>query len=272
MVNRVNGNDYYDYTKLKMPDAADKTGNGEKFSLNYQRAQEEKEDEEKKEQDVDGKTTQASGRSGQRTVMQSGVKLELSSNAQVLSANRGNAAQTQAAGQGLLDSVRSWIAAFAQAVKDFFYKVWNDEPPQEGTADIGEADHEDAVHGADITQSAETVSSGGSGVENTQTGLGEPERLTEEYLALKNLENLRNPQEAARQQLQREKDRDKEIQKYLRSGNLEQVLNLVTQNGTKTMAKNSTLLTYYDRTGKITPLSASDQERILHGDRNVKKL
>ena len=40
MVNKVGGNDYYDYSKLKMPDAADKTGTGEKFSLNYQRTQE----------------------------------------------------------------------------------------------------------------------------------------------------------------------------------------------------------------------------------------
>ena len=58
----------------------------------------------------------------------------------------------------------------------------------------------------------------------------------------------------------------------MRSGDMERVVNLVTENGQKTMAKNSTLLTYYDRSGKIAPLSASDQERILHGDRNVKKL
>ena len=65
---------------------------------------------------------------------------------------------------------------------------------------------------------------------------------------------------------------DKEIQQYLRSGNLEQVISLLTDNGHKTMAKNSSLLTYYDRTGRLTSLSASDQERILHGDRNVRKL
>lgn len=242
MVNRVNGNDYYDYSKLKMPDAADKAGNGEKFSLNYQRAQEEKEDEEHKDQAGEGKEAKTNGRGGQRTVMQGGVRLELSGNAQSVSdMKREDAAQAHAAGQGLADMVRSWVSGFVQAVKDFFYKVWNDETPQDSVAD------------------AETVIEG-------------PERLTEEYLALKNLENLRDPEETAKRQLQREAAREKEIQQYLRSGNLEQVLSFVTQNGQKTMAKNSTLLTYYDRTGKITPLSASDQERILHGDRNVKKL
>ncbi|MDE6845321.1 MAG: hypothetical protein K2J99_06090 [Lachnospiraceae bacterium] len=269
MVNRVNGNDYYDYSKLKMPDAADKTGNGEKFSLNYQRAQEEKEDEEKKDKAGEGEEAKITGR-GQRTVMQSGVKLELSGNAQSLSdIRRESTVHAQAAGQGLPDMIRSWISGFIQAVKDFIYKVWNDETPQSSTADTMTAGREAAVQDTDVVQGAEMVS---SVVENVQAGINEPERLTEEYLALKNLENLRNPADTAGAQLQREKDRDKEIQKYLRNGNLEQVLNLVTQNGQKTMAKNSTLLTYYDRTGKITPLSASDQERILHGDRNVKKL
>lgn len=245
MVNRVNGNDYYDYSKLKMPDAADKAGNGEKFSLNYQRAQEEKEDEEHKDQAGEGKETKTNGRGGQRTVMQGGVRLELSGNAQSVSdMKREDAAQAHAAGQGLADMVRSWVSGFVQAVKDFFYKIWNDEAPETPQDSVADA---------------ETVIEG-------------PERLTEEYLALKNLENLRDPEETAKRQLQREAAREKEIQQYLRSGNLEQVLSFVTQNGQKTMAKNSTLLTYYDRTGKITPLSASDQERILHGDRNVKKL
>ena len=262
MINRVNGNDYYDYSKLKMPDAADKTGNGEKFSLNYQRAQEEKEDEEKKDQADAGKDAKIPGRDGQRTIMQSGVRLELSGNAKSVSdIKRGNTTQTQSAGQGLLDTIRSWITVFTQAIKDFFYKIWNDESPENNAVNAGTTDN------AAEAQDAEAAFS-----ENVQTGTGDPERLTEEYLALKNLENLRNPEEAARLQLQHEADKNKEIQKYLRSGNLEQVLNIVTQNGRKTMAKNSTLLTYYDRTGKITPLSASDQERILHGDRNVKKL
>ena len=49
MVNRINDNDYYGYSKLKMPNAADKTENGEKFSLNYRQAQEKTEVMDKKE-------------------------------------------------------------------------------------------------------------------------------------------------------------------------------------------------------------------------------
>lgn len=245
MVNRVNGNDYYDYSKLKMPDAADKTGNGEKFSLNYQRAQEEKEDENKESRAKDGKEINASNINGQRTVMQSGVRLELSGSTPFSQAAKGdNASQSGVNGQGLFDSLRSWAAVFVQTVRDFFYKIWNDEPVQ----------NEDTI------------------AKTEDSDISEPERLTEEYLILNQLESLQNPEDAARRQIQHRAEQDKEIQKYLRSGNLEQVMNLVTQNGQKTIAKNSTLLTYYDRTGRITPLNVSDQERILHGDRNVKKL
>lgn len=261
MINRVNGNEYHDYSQLKIPDAADKTGNGEKFSLNYQYAKENQEDEDEKAQAGEGKNAGISGGNGQRTVMQSGVRLELSGNVQSDSdTKRESTDRLRLSGQGLFNTIRSWITAFTQAVKGFLYKVWNDEAPPNVTVEENE-------RGVEAAQEAGTVPDAG-----TKESTDGPERLTEEYLALKNLENLRNPEAAARQQLQHIKDKDKEIQKYLRSGNLEQVLNLVTQNGQKTMAKNSTLLTYYDRTGRITPLSASDQERILHGDRNVKKL
>lgn len=84
----------------------------------------------------------------------------------------------------------------------------------------------------------------------------EAERYTEEYLALKG----------------KPVDKDAEIQKYLHTGNLKQVISLLTDNGKKTIAKNSNLLTYYDRSGRLTQINPSDRERILHGDRNTKEL
>lgn len=89
----------------------------------------------------------------------------------------------------------------------------------------------------------------------------EAERYTQEYYKLKGID----PQE-------QEAERDEKIRKQLRSGNLEQVINLLTDDGRRTMAKNSTLLTYYDKSGRLTQLNASDRERILHGDRHVREL
>lgn len=247
VVNRVNGNDYYDYTQLKMPDAADKTGNGEQFSLAYQRAQEETEEKEESDKSEEPGAVEAGK---QRTVVQGGVKLELSGNGQTYAEKeRDSARQAGVSGQGLADTIRSWVIAFVQSLKDLFYKIWNDPLPKESTDLLG-----------------------GGAVQDTTTDIVEPEKLTEEYLALKNLEELQNPEVAARQQVERETKKNEEIQKLLRSGDMEQVISLVTENGHKTMAKNSTLLTYYDRSGKIAPLSASDQERILHGDRGTRNL
>ena len=247
VVNGINSNDYYDYTQLKMPDAADKTGNGEQFSLAYQRAQEET--EEKDESDK-SEEPGAVGAGRQRTVVQSGVKLELSGNRQTYAEKeRENARQVGTSSQGLADTIRSWVTTFVQSLKNLFYKIWNDPVTHESTDPL--------VNGA---------------VQDQTKDIAEPEKLTEEYLALKNLEELQNPENAVRQQIERKPKKEEEIQKLLRSGDMEQVISLVTENGHKTMAKNSTLLTYYDRSGKIAPLSASDQERILHGDRNTRKL
>lgn len=220
MINKVNGNESYDYTKLKMPNSADKTGDGEQFGLAYKRAQEEAE-----EKDKSDKTEKPgiSDSGGQRTVMQGGVKLELSGVIQKDdNTDRESMQQAPSSVQGLVDTVRAWIASFVQSAKDILYRIWNDPVPSEDVIS-----QEEMLLQDEVTETNEPVS---------------------------------------------EAKRNEEIQKLLRSGDMERVISLVTENGQKTMAKNSTLLTYYDRSGKITPLSASDQERILHGDRNVKKL
>ncbi len=121
-----------------------------------------------------------------------------------------------------------------QSVKDFLYQLWN-EPPEE------------TVISEDVTPE-------------------EAERYTEEYYALKGIEREEKDPAVT------EAERDKKIRKQLRSGNLEQVIDLLTDNGRRSVAKNSTLLTYYDKSGKLIQLNASDKERILHGDRHVRKL
>ncbi len=69
-----------------------------------------------------------------------------------------------------------------------------------------------------------------------------------------------------------EEGRDREIQESLRIGDMEQVINLLTDNGRRTIARNSTLLTSYDKNGRVVEPSAPDMERVLHGDRNTWEL
>ena len=69
-----------------------------------------------------------------------------------------------------------------------------------------------------------------------------------------------------------EECRDREIQEFLRIGDVDQAINLLTDNGKRTIARNSTLLTSYDKNGKVVEPSASDMERVLHGNRNTLEL
>lgn len=61
---------------------------------------------------------------------------------------------------------------------------------------------------------------------------------------------------------------DREIRQSLQDGDMERVISLLTDNGRRSIAKNSSLLTSYDKNGRMVEPDASDRERALHGDRN----
>ncbi len=58
----------------------------------------------------------------------------------------------------------------------------------------------------------------------------------------------------------------------VKSGSIQKIEQYVTQNGTKHLAHNSDLLTYYDRRGKIVQMDETEKYRVLFGDKNVLKL
>lgn len=242
MVNRIDGNYHNDYVSAKTVNTVQDSG--EKFSLNYNQENLQTEEQEKKEEKEKTSATERSG-----------VKLELSRNGQKADAKwRQEKTKTQEQSRttegSFLDTLQKFITDFMQAVKMILNRIWNDPEP------------EDTVQSSDVTPE-------------------EAERYTEEYLALKGLAKPETAGEITKrpetENISTDKeetvvDKDAEIQKYLHTGNLEQVISLLTDNGQKTIAKNSNLLTYYDRSGKLTQINASDRERILHGDRNTKKL
>ena len=238
MIYRVGdgNNPAYDYSsQLKSVGNAE---GQEKFSLEHQKEQasspkKEEKGEDKKLHEKPGAEIKRSG----------GVKLELSgagkaeeesemTNSRVASANSGS-------------SLWQTVLSVWQALKGFIYRIWNDESPE--------------VISEDVTPE-------------------EAERYTEEYYALKGITpetiQKQQPEDISTEESEKEKqaERDARIRKHLRSGNLDQVISLLTDDGKRSVAKNSTLLTYYDRSGQLRQINASDRERILHGDRNVRKL
>lgn len=249
MIYRVGDNDHpgYDYSRQKPTQVS---GDGEKFSLDHRK--EEDYSSKKKEKGEDKKLHEKTD--GVSRKEKSGVKLELSGSGTELSSTAGkNSASSsadKAAQSPFWDSVRETFQKLIQYAKELFDKIWNDPPPEEISVEV----------------TAE-----------------EAERYTQEYYALKGekeraVEGNRMPasesvQTSAEQQgMTVSVNKDAEIQQYLHSGNLEQVISLLTDNGKRSIAKNSTLLTYYDKSGKLIPVNPSDSERILHGDRHAKRL
>ena len=226
MVNRIDGNNYYDYQKLKNVNIPD---TDEKFSLDYKQGELQSESKDNKDKDDKTVTDEQN-----QTADKNGVKLEISRQGQsAASVSKTRSANTSSVQdilgiQSIIDSVRGFISSAITAVKDFFYNLWYDTPRPEEELDV-QASEENADFN-EISESTESVNA------------ADTEQL------------------------------DRRIQPYLKSGDLNNVMNLLTDNGRKTIALNSNLLTHYDRNGKMVEPNASDRERILHGDVNTRKL
>ena len=67
-------------------------------------------------------------------------------------------------------------------------------------------------------------------------------------------------------------DQDEVIKDMIARHDMDGVVDILTKNHTIRPARNSTLLTYYNRHGKIVDLSQTNTGRILHGDRNVRTM
>lgn len=246
-IDRINGNNYYEYEKVKNIKVSD---TGEKFSLNYKNEQLQTEDKDK--EDKEGSAKEA----GQST-LQNGVRLEISNGGRMANAGKkisGTTAEPQNAttlteqAASFVKSIRTFIMSAITSVKDFFNKIWNEPQPKSSIQDTDKKEIKIPSENIVPTESANS--------------------------AYKELQETvyETPQEAFYAMRRNEELLDREIRPYLKNGDLDQVISLLTANGQKTIAKNSTLLTYYDKNGRMVEPNASDRERILHGDRNTRKL
>lgn len=62
-----------------------------------------------------------------------------------------------------------------------------------------------------------------------------------------------------------------DIKKALKAGDADSFRALLSQDGKRIPARSSSLLTYYDATGKLVNIDPSEQHRILHGDRGSQR-
>ncbi len=241
MIYRVGDGDNpaYDYSSQLKP--AGNTEGQEKFSLEHQKEQ--TSSQKKEEKGEDKKLHEKPG----VDIKKQGVRLELSgSRGRIEHFDKEGVSgeNAHAAGAGLFGALSGIVQGFLQAVKDLLYRIWNDAPEE-------------------VTSSEVTPE--------------EVVRYTEEYYAMKGISPTQHTVETEIPETEKapgsvSAEQEEKIRKSLRSGNLEQVISLLTDDGRRTIAKNSTLLTYYDKNGRLTQINASDRERILHGDRHTRTL
>lgn len=208
MVNKVDGNNYYEYTRPKAVNASD---TGEKFSLEHNRdgLPKEVEDREKDKAEVPKR---------QKAAEQSGVKLELSSSG--LAAGRDGQKQLKEAGSpetlgktSLVETVRALITTAIEAVRDFINKIWNEPQAEDIVQDSSDITTQEIMDPA-VQEGLEVGAQQGVDADI-------PEAV------------------------------DRLIQQYLQKGDVDQAINLLTDNGKRTVARNSTLMTSYDRNGRV---------------------
>lgn len=237
-IDRIDGNKYYEYTKIKNLNVSDAD---EKFSLDYKQDELQTGKKEKKEKPEDKQEIK-------QPEAHNGVRLDISGNARPTTGSQAAKSQSAAARESqttlspleLLTSIRDFMATAVAAVKDFFYKIWNEPEPEISDTDAAGQEENPLLEMTE--QDSVLVAQSGAQYESESDY-----RMQEALL-------------------------DRKIQPYLRSGDLNQVISLLTDNGKREAARNSTLLTYYDKTGRMVEPNASDRERILHGDKNTRKL
>lgn len=293
MINKVDGNNYNIYTKPKKIDIPD---GDEKFSLGYQ-----KKESSSGAQDKTGVSEQEK----QQSLERSGVRLELSVGGQAAETDRRKQAETAKAQSEevsvqspFLETIRTYIMAAITAVRDFFRSIWNDQPTEGVSSDIQSLDGQpletvspdgqpldgqflEAVSpdGQPLDgQPLEAASQDGQPLDGQQVEIipqesrlsdGGPKGMRSGEGTLREPEEILDTSDEASVLALEEERRNREIRQSLRNGDMEHVISLLTDNGRKTIAKNSTLLTSYDKNGRVVEPNASDRERALHGDRNT---
>ncbi len=241
MVDPVNNRGYQEYNRINVK-VGTNVENGEKFSLNY--GQEEDESGKKE----DGKTK----------VETDGVIAEFSSQTQTRYGGAGNGktgtAQTEeyidfgAAAErarGFIGELVKAFSGFISSIKKALLDFWNSD------SSVSEGNAKDALSGAEDGEKGENII---DVTDRSQAIDGESVLSTVEA------EGVAERAPSMEFQIAKPEDRKAQAKQYLENEEL-----------MRRYVKNSDLLTYYDRSGKLVQLNGADKNRILHGDKRTSR-
>lgn len=162
-----------------------------------------------------------------------GVTLDLSQKKEESQKSHSENVKMEHASGLTLEQIKETIHSFLTFLKDTWKLIWEDAPTQETEEILPENRKIDGViFNADMAEEASSAAS--------------------------------TEQPADEMQIR--------MQNAIKSRNLEALTAMLTNNGKIKPARNSPLLTTYDRRGRIVKLDEAEKERILHGDKNFIKL
>lgn len=249
MIDPIQNQPYQEYNPNRVAPKPSNTGaNGEKFSLDYA-------DEgvlyEPSDKETDAKTDRAKKESSGS--FRQAAALELSE----LSGSKKTPAEKPAGPQfSLTDTLRSFLNRAVTAIKKLWHIVWESAPKDAENAASAEDEAMHAVSTEDEAMNAvsaedETMNAASA---SDEAAITQTETVSTDSAAKPNPSDLHAPN-------------DPVILKALKSGDSAGFNALLSEDGRRSPARNSSLLTYYDSKGNLISPDASVQQRILHGDR-----
>ncbi len=141
----------------------------------------------------------------------------------------------------LWSSISGFFTGLWRNIKKIFGNLWDSKPIGDGLESMnkGQADRTDAPFVKPASESATALSTADTPADS--------------------IDSL-------------EKSRDERIRKALADGDKDGFRSLISEEGHKAPARSTSMLTTYNAKGRINEIDPSDENKILHGNRGVRKL
>lgn len=255
MVDKVSNQKYYEYSKINQQ----KRGNTESSEFNLDLGKQGVIYEKSSQKKAEKTKGAAAQKDAQKSASQAGtgVKVEISRQGY-----RKTAAKRQEA--SLAEGVRKYVAAAVDFLKSLWNKIWNDNTAssKEQFPEIleeklaGQDGAEGRLPGMDGLE-------GNQGIKNASAFFG----------GIDAQEESRSPAPAAKPGAAEPVSyTQEEIRRIFRRGNRQEIEDFLSNHGERRLAKNTELLTQYDRRGSIVGIDHAQKELILFGSKNEIRL
>lgn len=253
MVDKVSNQKYYEYSKINQQ-RRETTGSSE-FNLNLgdQGVIYEKSSQKKSEKAKEAAAKGDAQKSG--AYARAGVQVEISRQGHKKTG-------TKQQGASLVEGVQKYVAIAVGFLKSLWNKIWNDSPA------AGKENFPEILEDK-LTEKDATPFFGGMDAQEIQEiAVGAPEGGESFFGGM----DAQKAQKSAKGAPEEPAYTQEEIRRIFRRGNRQEIEDFLSNHGKRRLAKNTELLTQYDRRGSIVGIDHAEKELILFGNKNEIRL